>query len=88
MKIPAILTGKNLKIISNLNKLGLYFGIIFQIMDDYLDYFGDRVTGKKNGKDFYEGKITLPMILLLKKSNKTEVNFIKKVFKKSKRRNS
>ena len=65
MKIPAILTGKNLTIISSLNKLGLYFGIIFQIMDDYLDYFGDRVTGKKNGKDFYEGKITLPIILLL-----------------------
>ena len=85
MKIPAILTGKNLTIISSLNKLGLYFGIIFQIMDDYLDYFGDRVTGKKSGKDFYEGKITLPIILLLKKSNKTEVNFIKKVFKKSKR---
>ena len=69
MKIPAILTGKNLTIISSLNKLGLYFGIIFQIMDDYLDYFGNRVTGKKNGKDFYEGKITLPIILLLKKSN-------------------
>ena len=45
MKIPAILTGKNLKIIRSLYKLGLYFGIIFQIMDDYLDYFGKRVTG-------------------------------------------
>ena len=49
MKIPAILTGKNLKIIRSLYKLGLYFGIIFQIMDDYLDYFGKRVTGKKQG---------------------------------------
>ena len=85
MKIPAILTGKNLKVISSLNKLGLYFGIIFQIMDDYLDYFGKKVTGKKNGKDFYEGKITLPIILLLKKSNNTEVNFVKKIFNKSKR---
>ena len=75
MKIPAILTGKNLKVISSLNKLGLYFGIIFQIMDDYLDYFGNKVTGKKNGKDFYEGKITLP-IIFFKKSNNTEVNFI------------
>ena len=85
MKIPAILTGKSSKTISNLNKLGLYFGIIFQIMDDYLDYFGKKVTGKKKGKDFYEGKITLPIILLLKKSNNTEVNFIKKVFNKRKR---
>ena len=85
MKIPAVLTGKNNNIISSLNKLGLYFGIIFQIMDDFLDYFGNKVTGKKNGKDFYEGKITLPIILLLKKSNNTEVNFIKKVFNKRKR---
>ena len=46
-------------------------------MDDYLDYFGKKATGKKKGKDFYEGKITLPIILLLKKSNYTEVNLIK-----------
>ena len=85
MKIPAILTSKNSKTILNLNKLGLYFGIIFQIMDDYLDYFGNRVTGKKNGKDFYEGKITLPIILLLKKAADNEIFFIKKIFRKEKR---
>ena len=85
MKIPAILTNKNLKIISNLNKLGLYFGIIFQIMDDYLDYFGKKVTGKRNGKDFYEGKITLPVILLFKKATYIEVNYIKKIFSQNKR---
>ena len=88
MKIPAILSGKNSKIISNLNKLGLYFGIIFQIMDDYLDYFGEKVTGKENGKDFYEGKITLPVILLLKKASINEIRFTKKIFNKSKRSKS
>ena len=85
MKIPAILTGKNLTIISSLNKLGLYFGIIFQIMDDYLDYFGDRVTGKKNGKDFYEGKITLPIILLFQKANLKEKESLKGIFIKDRR---
>ena len=85
MKIPAILTGKSSKTISNLNKLGLYFGIIFQIMDDYLDYFGSRVTGKKNGKDFYEGKITLPIILLINKATDNEIIFIKRIFRKEKR---
>ena len=88
MKIPAILSGKNSKIISNLNKLGLYFGIIFQIMDDYLDYFGEKITGKENGKDFYEGKITLPIILLLKKASISEIRFTKKIFNKSKRSQS
>ena len=57
-------------------------------MDDCLDYFGKRVTGKKQGKDFYEGKITLPIILLLKKASISEIRLTKKIFNKSKRSQS
>ena len=67
MKVPAILTGKKNQEIDNLYKLGINFGIIFQITDDILDYFGDKKIGKEIGKDFMEGKVTLPIILLLKK---------------------
>jgi len=83
MKVPAVLTGKKNQEIDNLYKLGINFGIIFQIIDDTLDYFGDRNTGKKIGKDFIEGKITLPIILLLKKASKYEAIKIKKVFNKN-----
>jgi len=83
MKVPAVLTGKKNQEIDNLYKLGINFGIIFQIIDDTLDYFGDRNTGKKIGKDFIEGKITLPIILLLKKVSKNDAIKIKKVFNKN-----
>ena len=36
-------------------------GIVFQLNDDLLDYMGKELqTGKKIGKDFEEGKLTLP----------------------------
>ncbi len=43
-------------------KFGEILGIIFQIKDDILDYVGDVNTGKDNGIDIKERKITLPLI--------------------------
>ena len=67
--------------ISVLYRYGLNFGIIFQIVDDYLDYFGDElVLGKSIGGDFLENKITLPVILLYCRCNNEEKNFLRRVF--------
>ena len=45
-------------------------GIAFQIQDDILDYYGDeKFTGKKVGKDYEEGKFTLPIITALKNAD-------------------
>ena len=41
--------------------------------------------GKIIGKDFYEGKITYPVIHCYKKSNSTNKNKLRKIFLKNKR---
>ena len=85
MKVPAILTNKSPKLIKQLNTLGVNYGIIFQIIDDNLDYFGGKEIGKVIGQDFLEGKVTLPIILLLKKTSKDEKEKISTLFQKKKR---
>ena len=87
MKIPAILGNHNDQTVKKLGSLGVNFGIIFQIIDDSLDYFGQKEFGKKIGKDFLEGKVTLPIILLIKKSTKEENTLISSIFNKKKRSN-
>lgn len=48
-----------------LKKFGLLLGNVFQITDDGLDYFSNsNKVGKNIGDDFYEGKVTLPLIYL------------------------
>ena len=49
-----------------MKEFGFRLGNIFQIADDALDYFSDK-AGKNAGDDFYEGKVTLPLILLNEK---------------------
>ena len=42
---------------------GMHLGTAFQLIDDVLDYSGDRATiGKNLGDDLAEGKSTLPLI--------------------------
>ena len=51
-----------------------------------LDYNSEiKFFGKKIGNDFYEGKITLPIILLYQKANNTEKVELKKLFEENKR---
>ena len=47
-------------------EFGEKLGIAFQMSDDLLDYIGDETeTGKNRGTDLKEGKITIPVLLLL-----------------------
>jgi octaprenyl-diphosphate synthase len=45
---------------------GHHLGLLFQLTDDYLDYFGDNNghLKKKVGQDLDQGQVTLPLILL------------------------
>ena len=57
-------------------------GLTFQIADDTLDYNSEiNLFGKKVGNDFYEGKITLPIILLFQQANDSEKKQLKNIFK-------
>ena len=51
-----------------------------------MDYNSElKFFGKKIGNDFYEGKITLPIILLYQKANIKERSELKKLFEKKQR---
>jgi octaprenyl-diphosphate synthase len=63
----AILGGCSPREEAALAAYGLKIGIAFQMADDILDYMADEGgLGKKLGKDLEEGKITLPLICLLR----------------------
>lgn len=55
--------------ITALREYGFNLGIAFQIVDDVLDYTADQTAlGKPIGGDLREGKVTLPVILLLQRT--------------------
>lgn len=67
-----------------LRNFGKNLGIIFQIVDDILDYSSqEKILGKEIGNDFFEGKITLPVILTRQKANDAEQKFIAEIFEQN-----
>lgn len=51
-----------------LREFGFNLGVAFQLVDDLLDYTADETAlGKPVGGDLREGKVTLPVILLLQR---------------------
>ena len=72
--------------IKALKDFGYYLALSFQMTDDILDYMGNpEITGKKNGTDLFEGKLTLPVIKTLEKADENEKNIITEMFKKKER---
>lgn len=66
--------------IEALARFGMRLGSAYQITDDTLDYVAQEAEfGKAVGKDLSEGKITLPLIRVLKQCTAKEKNLIKKV---------
>ena len=69
-----------------LESYGKNLGLAFQIADDALDYFSkEKIFGKEIGKDFFEGKVTLPIIICFQKANTIERTFLENTFKKDER---
>ena len=85
-RVGSILANKENKIKDALEFYGKNLGLTFQIADDTLDYNSElKLFGKKIGNDFYEGKITLPIILLYQKSKNDEKKELKELFEKKER---
>jgi octaprenyl-diphosphate synthase len=62
---------------------GQNLGLCFQIVDDVLDYTAERgAFGKAIGKDFLEGKVTLPLIVLMDLLGKGERRLVSEIFLK------
>jgi len=85
-KVGACIANKSKKEKDALESYGKNIGLAFQIADDALDYYSTKaIFGKEIGKDFYEGKVTLPIIFLFQKANSEEKIFLEKIFKKRNR---
>tara|TARA_B100000427_G_scaffold72117_1_gene58329 strand:+ start:4313 stop:5326 length:1014 start_codon:yes stop_codon:yes gene_type:complete len=86
-KVGAILADRELKYKDALEFYGKNLGLTFQIADDTLDYNSElKVFGKKIGNDFFEGKVTLPVILLYQKVSDKDKSIIKSFFEKDERK--
>lgn len=79
-QVGAAVAGQNKILQLAMYNFGLNLGIAFQIMDDLLDYIAEGVAlGKNIGEDFYEGKVTLPIIIAYELSVDNEKKFWEKV---------
>ena len=85
-KVGSILANQDKKIKDALEFYGKNLGLTFQIADDTLDYNSDlKFFGKEIGNDFFEGKVTLPIILLYQKLDAGKKNYLKIIFEKKER---
>ncbi|AZI20711.1 polyprenyl synthetase family protein [Chryseobacterium taklimakanense] len=72
-KIGALIAGASDQDAEALYNFGKHIGIAFQIMDDYLDVYGDMEQfGKRQAGDIYENKKTVLYLLALEQATEEE----------------
>lgn len=83
LQIGALVANQNGPVLDILKKVGTYGGIAFQIADDILDMTADeKLFGKKNFGDLYEGKVTLIVLHTYKQATQAERERIDAVYRK------
>lgn len=65
--VGALAVGAPRTRVAQMRRFGESLGMAFQIQDDILDYTHTAQTGKPSNNDLYEGKITLPLLVVLEK---------------------
>lgn len=79
-EIGAILGNASVEDQQKLYDFGLYTGLAFQIMDDYLDTFGDDSFGKRIGGDILLNKKTFLLINAMQHANADQKARIAELF--------
>ena len=69
----AVLAGADQRVRKAMSGYGRCVGMAFQLVDDILDYTGaEKKLGKRPFQDLREGKITLPLLYALKKTDEAK----------------
>ncbi len=68
----AMAAGASAQRVDDMRRFGEYIGMAFQIQDDILDYSRTAQTGKPTNNDLREGKITLPLLVVLEQSDEEQ----------------
>ena len=76
---------EDVETIARMKSFGENVGIAFQIKDDLLDYSGSNMTGKREGNDIKEKKITLPLIHALREAGPIDRRKIIRILRKKKK---
>ncbi|MBL4893866.1 MAG: polyprenyl synthetase family protein [Emcibacter sp.] len=75
-EIGAVIPGKGSAEQEALKSYGKNLGIVFQLIDDVLDFSAEQEKlGKSVGDDFREGKVTLPIVLAYRRGDEAERTF-------------
>ena len=82
--IAPIIISKKFNYLNKFDKIGSDIGLLFQIVDDLIDYTGStKKAGKKTKKDLKKGKATLISLLgyknTIKYSSKLKLNIFKRL---------
>jgi len=79
-RLGAIIAKAPLSMEDALTAYGKKIGLAFQISDDTLDYAADqKQLGKVLGKDLEEGKVTLPLIFVMRKATAGEKDHMRNI---------
>jgi len=81
LMLGALLARQNKEILQQLEKLGEYIGVLFQLKDDELSLFGNEdTTGKPEGSDIRENKKTLHRFYLFQNASADQKEELEKIF--------
>ncbi len=72
-EVGGLIAGMDMSLRHHLYQFGHNLGMVFQIVDDFLDYCSNSSDlGKRQGDDFFEGKVTLPVIIACQENINSE----------------